>query len=99
VQGEVFGYKEIEVTGEWRKLGNLELHDCTSEQKLLGCQNLSGQNMWHVRGGLLNMYRVLVQKETHGRPSGRWETVLKLILKNIISGYVFWICVAQDRVK
>jgi hypothetical protein len=30
---------------------------------------------------MVNVYRVMVQKETHGRPSGRWETVLKLILK------------------
>jgi hypothetical protein len=47
----------------------------------------------------VNVYRVLVWKETHGRPSGRWETVLKLILRNIIFSYVFWIHVAQDRVK
>ena len=48
---------------------------------------------------LVNVYRVLVREETHGRPSGRWETLLKLILKNIISGYVFWMYVAQYRVK
>jgi hypothetical protein len=35
------------------------------------------------KGELVNLYRVLVQKETHGRPSGRWETILKLILKNL----------------
>jgi len=47
---------------------------------------------------LVNMYRVIVRKETHGRPSDRWETILKIMLKNIISGYVFWICVAKFRV-
>ena len=51
------------------------------------------------REELVNVYRVVVWKETHGRPSGRWKTVLKLILRNIISSYVFWIHVAQDRVK
>ena len=51
------------------------------------------------KGESVNVYRVLVWKETHGKPSGRWETVLKLTLKNIISSYVFWIHVAQDRVN
>jgi hypothetical protein len=37
------------------------------------------------KGELLNVYRFLVWKETHGRPSGRWEIVLKLILKNLRS--------------
>jgi hypothetical protein len=35
------------------------------------------------KGELVNVYRVLVQKETHGRPSGRWETIL--ILKDLRS--------------
>jgi len=30
---------------------------------------------------LVNVYWVLVQKEIHGRPSGRWETILNFILK------------------
>jgi len=30
---------------------------------------------------LVNAYRMLVWKETHGRPNGRRETILKLILK------------------
>ena len=34
---------------------------------------------------MVNVYRVLVWRETHGRPSGRWETILVLILKNLIS--------------
>ena len=36
------------------------------------------------KGELVNMYRVLVWKETHGRPGGRWETTLILILNNLI---------------
>ena len=50
---------------------------CTSEQVLVGWQNLSVQGMWHVRGEFVNVYRVMVRKKTHGRPSGRWETILK----------------------
>jgi hypothetical protein len=34
---------------------------------------------------LENMCRVLIWKETHERPSGRRETILKLFLKNLRS--------------
>ena len=34
---------------------------------------------------LVNVYRVLVLKETQGRHRGRWETILKLIIKNTIT--------------
>jgi hypothetical protein len=37
------------------------------------------------KGYLVNVYRLLVKRETHGRPSGRRETILVLILKNLIS--------------
>jgi len=36
-------------------------------------------------GELVNVYRVLVWKETHERSSGRWETILILIIKNLRS--------------
>jgi predicted ArsR family transcriptional regulator len=45
-------------------------------------------------GKLVNVYRVLVQKGTRGRPSGIWEIVLKLILKNLrscIKKFLNWI--------
>jgi len=55
-------------------------------------------------GELVNVYRVLVWKETHGRPSGRWETIL--ILKNLrscIKKILIWLCdlnfMAEDRDK
>ena len=51
------------------------------------------------KGELFNVYRLLARKETYGRPSGRRDTVLKLILNNIISGYVVWVYVAQCRVN
>jgi len=54
----------------------------------------------------VNVYRVLVRKETHGRPSGRWETILELILKNLryyIKKILNWLrdldFVAEDRDK
>ena len=58
------------------------------------------------KGELVNVYRVLVRKETHGRPSGRWETILELILKNLryyIKKILNWLrdldFVAEDRDK
>ena len=47
---------------------------------------------------LVNVYRVLVRKETLGRPSCRWETVLVLILKNLrsyIKQILIWICALE----
>ena len=61
----------------------------------------------HVKckGELVNVYRVLVWKETHGRNSGRWETILKLTLNNLrsyIKKILNWLCdldfVTEDRV-
>jgi hypothetical protein len=42
-----------EVTGEWRKLHNEELHNLYSPQILLGRlsqRELGGQGMWHAWG-------------------------------------------------
>jgi hypothetical protein len=58
------------------------------------------------KGELVNFYRVLVRKETHGRPSGTWKTILILILKNLrsnIKKILNWLrdldFVAEDRDK
>jgi len=49
------------------------------------------------------MYRLLIRKyhgkRKHGRPSVSWERILKFVLKDIISDYVVWTHVAQDRGK
>ena len=49
----------------------------------------SDKKWWagHVarKGESVNVCRVLVWKETHRRPSGRWETLLNLILRNLSS--------------
>jgi hypothetical protein len=37
------------------------------------------------KGKFLNVYRVLILEEIHGRPSGLCERVLNLILNNFIS--------------
>ena len=75
---------------------------CTPEQTLLGRKSpWAGHVAW--KEDLVNVYRVLTLKyfgkRKHGRPSGRWETILKFILNKIISGYEVWIHVAQVRGK
>jgi len=52
------------------------------------------------------VYRGLIWRETHGRPSGRWETILIFVLKNLISyikKILNWLrdlgFVAEDRDK
>jgi hypothetical protein len=47
----IFGPKRGELTVEWRKLHNEELHNCTHHQISLSRSNheeLGGQDMWHV---------------------------------------------------
>jgi hypothetical protein len=47
----IFGPKRDEVTGEWRKLHNEELHILYSPQILLGKSNqgeCGGRDMWHA---------------------------------------------------
>jgi len=36
VLGRIFGQKREEVVGDWRRLRNEELHNCTLHQTLLG---------------------------------------------------------------
>jgi hypothetical protein len=61
---------------------------------------MSGCWVGHVarKVELENVCRVLLQKKTRERPSGRRETILKLILENLVPisrksglGYVIWI--------
>jgi hypothetical protein len=71
----IFGPKRDEVTGEWRKLHNAELHDLYSSPDIIR-QIKSRRMRWaeHVAriGEGRNVYRVLV-----GKPEGKrttWKT-------------------------
>jgi hypothetical protein len=98
------GPKRDEVTGEWRKLHNGELHDLYSSTDIIR-QIKSRRMRWagHVacRGEGRNVYRVLVGKpEGKGpleRPRCRWEDGIKMGLRMIGWGRVKWIHLAQDR--
>jgi hypothetical protein len=106
VPRRIFGPTRDEVTGEWRKLHNGELHNLYSSPDIIR-QIKSRRMRWagHVArmGEGRNLYRVLVGKPEGKRPLGRqkrrWEDGIKIYLEDIDWGVVEWINLDQDRVR
>ncbi|KAJ4439145.1 hypothetical protein ANN_15102 [Periplaneta americana] len=99
---KIFGAKQDEVTGEWRKLHNAELHALYSSPDII--RNIKSRRLrWsgHVArmGESRNSYRVLVGrpegKRPLGRPRCRWEDNIKMDLREV--GYDDRDWIAQDR--
>jgi hypothetical protein len=70
----IFGPKRDEVTGEWRKLQNEELHDLYSSPSIIRIMK-SSRMIWmgHIAriGEKRRAYRLLVEKPEGKRPLGR----------------------------
>ncbi|KAJ4431590.1 hypothetical protein ANN_20189 [Periplaneta americana] len=87
---KIFGAKRDEVTGEWRKLHNAELHALYSSPDIF--RNIKSRRLrWagheaHM-GESRNTYRVLVGrpdgKRPFGRPRRRWEDNIKMDLREV----------------
>jgi hypothetical protein len=102
---KTFGPKRDEVTGEWRKLHNDELHNLYSSPDIFR-QIKSRRMRWlehvaHMREER-KVYEVLVRKPEGksplGRPRHRREDDIRMDLVEIVlGGGVEWIKVAQDR--
>jgi hypothetical protein len=99
----IFGPKTDEVTGEWRKLHNEELHDLYSSPSIIRIIK-ARRTRWagHVArmGEKRNAYRLLVGKpegRTLGRPRCRWLDNIRMDLAEVGWGDVDWIGLAQDR--
>ncbi|KAJ4428432.1 hypothetical protein ANN_24469 [Periplaneta americana] len=101
---KIFGAKRDEVTGEWRKLHNTELHALYSSPDVI--RNIKSRRLrWarHVArmGESRNAYRVLVGrpegKRPLGRPRCRWEENIKMDLREMGHDDRKWINLAQDR--
>jgi hypothetical protein len=100
----IFGFKRDEVTGEWRKFHNEELHNLYSSPDIIR-QVKSRRIRWagHVAhmGEERKMYKVLAGKPEGKRPLGRlrrrWEDGIRKVLREIGLGGVDWIRLAQDR--
>jgi hypothetical protein len=93
----IFGPKRDEVTGEWRKLHNEELHNLYSSPDIIR-QVKSRQMRWagHVArmGEERKVYKILVGKPEGKRPLGRprcrWDDGIRMDLRDIGLGGV-WI--------
>jgi hypothetical protein len=102
----IFGPRRDEVTGEWRKLHNEELHDLNSSQSII--KIMKGKRMrWaeHVSrmGEKRNANRWLVEKPEGKRPLGRlrsrWVDNVGMGLVEVGWDDVDWIGLAQGRDK
>jgi hypothetical protein len=86
----IFGSERDELTGQWRKMHNGELHSSNSSPDVIR-QIKSRRMRWarHVArgGGGRNVYRVLVGKPEGKRPlerpACRWEDGIDMDLKEI----------------
>jgi hypothetical protein len=103
VMWRTFGPKRDEVTLEWRKLHNEELHDLYSSPSI---RIIKGRRMrWagHVvrMGEKRNVYRLLMGKPEERRPlrrpRRRWLDNIRIGLVEVGWGDVDWIGLAQHR--
>jgi hypothetical protein len=100
----MFGPKKDEMTGEWRKLHNEELHNLYSSPDIIR-QVKSRRMRWAGQvtrvGEEIKVYKVLVGKPEGkrplGRPKRRWEDGIRMDLRDIGLGGVDWIRLAQNR--
>jgi hypothetical protein len=89
VLSRIFGPKRDEVTGEWRRLHNEELHDLYSLPNII--QVIKSRRRWagHVvhMGEKRGAYRILVGRpegrQPLGRPRSRWEDNIKMDLQEV----------------
>jgi hypothetical protein len=100
----VFGPKRDEVTGEWIKLHNEELHDLYSSPNIVRVIK-SRRMIWagHIArmGEGRGVYSVLVGKPegniSLGKSRCRWEDNIKMDLQEVGCGGMDWIELAEDR--
>jgi hypothetical protein len=102
----IFGPKRHGVTGGWRKLHNVELHNVYSSPSKI--RIIKSRRMWwagHAAriGEKRNVYRLLVGKPEGrrplGRPRRRWIDNTKVDLLETGVSVVDWIGLAQDRYR
>jgi hypothetical protein len=102
----IFGSKRDEVTGEWRKLHNEELHDLYPSPSIIRIIK-SRRMRWagHVArmGKKTNSYRLLVGKPEGkrplGRPRRRWVDNIRIDLGEVGWFGVDWIGLVEGRYK
>jgi hypothetical protein len=100
---KIFGPKGDEVTGEWRKPHNKQLHDLYSSPNIIRILKARRMRLaGHVArmGEKRNVFRLLVGKPEGrrplGRPRRRWLYNIMIDLVDVGWGNVDWIDLAQD---
>jgi hypothetical protein len=97
----IFGLKRDEVTGDWRKLHNKELHKLYSSPNII--RMIKSRRMkWAEQVARMrekrNAYRILVGKPEGkrplGRPRRRWMDNIKIDLREIGWDGMDWIDLA-----
>ena len=100
---KISGAKRDEITGEWRKLHNAELHALYSSPNII--RSLKSRRLkWAGHVARMeqsrNAYRVLVGKPEGkrplGRPRRRWEDNIKMNLREVDCDPGEWIDLAED---
>jgi hypothetical protein len=98
----IFGPKRDEVTGDWRKLHNGELHSLySSPNKMMKSRRMRWAGLVARMGETRNAHRILVGKAEGkrplGRPRRRWVDNIKIDLREIEWDGMEWIDLVQDR--
>jgi hypothetical protein len=100
----IFGPKRDEVTGEWRKLRNKELHDLYSSPsiiRIIKSRKMRWAGLVARMGEKRSSYRLLVGKREGrrplGRPRRRWMDNIRMDLGEVGWGDVDWIGLAKDK--
>jgi hypothetical protein len=93
--------KRDEVTGDWRKLHNEELHNLYSSPNMIKSRRMRLAGHVARVGETRKTYRILVGnskvKIPLGRPRRRWVDNIKMDLRERGWDGVDWIELAQDR--
>ena len=101
--GRYLGAKKEEITGEWRKLHNAELHALYSPNIIRSLKSRRLRLTGHVARmeQSRNAYRVIVGKSEGkrplGRPRRRWEDNIKIDLRDVSCDPGVWIGLAEYR--
>jgi hypothetical protein len=100
----IFVPRRDEVTGDWRKLHNEELHNSYSSPstiRMIKWRRIRWTEYEALMGKKRNAYRILVEtadgKRPLGRPRRRWEDNIRLNLREMGWSFMDWIHVALDR--
>jgi hypothetical protein len=100
----IFGPKKDEVTGDWRKLHNKELHELytsPSITRIIKSRRMRWAGNVARIGKKRNDYRLLMGKPEGkrplGRPRRRWVDNIRMDLGEVGLGDEDWIGLAKDK--